>query len=137
MEMTKEDEEEVDRMVNEFSDVVMDETTLDNDDLMIDEPGMDAEKIDAISQLSPATAEYDQRKIVLTSPQENMLHVEQENADVLPPEAQVSKRGASAELNKTKSSGQATRKPVHRNPIVKGASASRKMNPTRGRQSPK
>ncbi|CAN6874622.1 unnamed protein product [Brassica oleracea var. botrytis] len=27
MEMTKEDEEEVDRMVNEFSDVVMDETT--------------------------------------------------------------------------------------------------------------
>ncbi|CAF2313472.1 BnaA10g03760D [Brassica napus] len=38
---------------------------------------------------------------------------------------------------KTKSSGQATRKPVHRNPVGKGASASRKMNPTRGRQSPK
>lgn len=99
MEITKEDEEEVDRMVNEFSDVVMDETTLDNDDLMIDEPGMDAEKIDAISQLSPATAEDDQRKTVLTSPQENMLPVEQQNADVLPPEAHLSKRGASAESN--------------------------------------
>lgn len=48
MEFIKEDEVEVDRMVDEFNDVVMDEMMMDNDDLLIDELGMDVEKIDVI-----------------------------------------------------------------------------------------
>ncbi|KAF3532900.1 hypothetical protein DY000_02042102 [Brassica cretica] len=51
--MTAEDEAEVDRLVSEFGDVIMDENMMENDDLLVDEPGFDAEKIDAISQLSP------------------------------------------------------------------------------------
>ncbi|KAL0825124.1 hypothetical protein Bca101_048801 [Brassica carinata] len=56
MVMTKEDEAEVDRLVEDFGDVVMDDDMMQNDDLLVDEPGFDAEKIDAISQLSPANA---------------------------------------------------------------------------------
>ncbi|KAL0862875.1 hypothetical protein Bca101_041993 [Brassica carinata] len=52
--MTKEDEEDVDKLVDEFGDVDMDDTMIQNDDLLGDEPGY--EIIDAISQLSPANA---------------------------------------------------------------------------------
>ncbi|KAF2566518.1 hypothetical protein F2Q68_00027206 [Brassica cretica] len=53
MVMTKEDEAEVDKLVEDFGDVVMDDDMMQNDDLLVDEPGFDAEKIDVISQLSP------------------------------------------------------------------------------------
>lgn len=51
--MTAEDEAEVDKLVLEFDDVMMDENMRENDDLLVDEPGYDAEQIDAISQLYP------------------------------------------------------------------------------------
>ncbi|KAJ4904712.1 hypothetical protein Rs2_18663 [Raphanus sativus] len=62
LELTKEDEAEIDRMVTEHNDFVMDETMMDNDDLLGDEPGLDEEKIEAISQLSPANAVYDDKE---------------------------------------------------------------------------
>ncbi|KAL0827368.1 hypothetical protein Bca101_051046 [Brassica carinata] len=55
--LTREEEAEVDKLVDEFGDVVMDETMLQNDDLLVDESGYDAEIIEAISQLSPENAE--------------------------------------------------------------------------------
>ncbi|KAG5392683.1 hypothetical protein IGI04_022646 [Brassica rapa subsp. trilocularis] len=56
MVLTREEEAEVDKLVDELGDVDMDEDMVQNDDLLIDEPGYDAEIIDAISQLSPANA---------------------------------------------------------------------------------
>lgn len=56
MVLTREEEEDVDKLVNDFSGVVMDEDMMQNDDLLVDEPSYDAEIIDAISQLSPANA---------------------------------------------------------------------------------
>ncbi|KAF3539824.1 hypothetical protein F2Q69_00020795 [Brassica cretica] len=55
MVLTGEEEAEVDKLAEEFGDAVMDETMVQNDDLLVDEPGYDAEII-AISQLSPANA---------------------------------------------------------------------------------
>ncbi|KAL0886407.1 LOW QUALITY PROTEIN: hypothetical protein Bca101_010390 [Brassica carinata] len=52
--MTKEYEAVVDKL--DFGEVVMDDDMMQNDDLLVDEPGFDAEKIDAISQLSPVKA---------------------------------------------------------------------------------
>ncbi|KAF3592441.1 hypothetical protein DY000_02024118 [Brassica cretica] len=56
MVLTREEEAEVDKLADEFGDVNMDEDMIQNDDLLIDEPGYDAEIIDAISQLSSANA---------------------------------------------------------------------------------
>ncbi|KAH0904014.1 hypothetical protein HID58_043517, partial [Brassica napus] len=56
MVLTREEEAEVDKLADEFGDVDMDEDMVQNDDLLIDEPGYDAEIIDAISQLSPENA---------------------------------------------------------------------------------
>ncbi|KAF3533120.1 hypothetical protein DY000_02042064 [Brassica cretica] len=56
MVLTREEEAEVDKLTDEFGDVDMDEDMVQNDDLLIDEPGYDAEIIDAIPQLSPANA---------------------------------------------------------------------------------
>ncbi|KAF2596354.1 hypothetical protein F2Q68_00009118 [Brassica cretica] len=53
MVLTREEEAEVDKLAEEFGDAVMDETMVQNDDLLVDEPGYDAEII-AISQLSLA-----------------------------------------------------------------------------------
>ncbi|KAF3601877.1 hypothetical protein F2Q69_00037597 [Brassica cretica] len=49
MVLTREEEAEVDKLTDEFGDVDMDEDMVQNDDLLIDEPGYDAEIIDAIS----------------------------------------------------------------------------------------
>ncbi|KAF3560453.1 hypothetical protein F2Q69_00013904 [Brassica cretica] len=66
----REEETEVDKLVEDFGDVVMDENTLQNDDLLVDEPGQDAEIIDAISQLSPANAVNKQTRAVSEAPKE-------------------------------------------------------------------
>ncbi|KAH0942736.1 hypothetical protein HID58_002373 [Brassica napus] len=57
--MTEEEEAEVDKMVSESDGVMMDENMMENDDLLVDEPGFNAEKIDAISQLSPMNIQED------------------------------------------------------------------------------
>lgn len=54
-----EEEAEVDKMVSEFDGVMMDENMMENDDLLDDEPGFNAEKIDAISQISPMNIQED------------------------------------------------------------------------------
>lgn len=54
-----EEEAEVEKMVSEFDGVMMDENMMENDDLMDDEPGFNAEKIDAISQISPMNIQED------------------------------------------------------------------------------
>ena len=142
MEFTKEDEAEVDRMVDEFNDVAMDETMMDNDDLLIDEPGMDAEKIDAISQLSPAAAEYGFRGNALTPPIANCVPNGKKRGHALASEVSLTATDVPADQHRNEPLGQAGRKVAQRGSMiksttVKGASASRKMNPARGRQSPK
>ena len=75
-----EDEAEVDRLVSEFDGVVMgenmvidenvmDEHMMENDDLLVDGPGFDAEKIDAISQLSPMQTQYEPAEAIGTKEQ--------------------------------------------------------------------
>ncbi|KAJ4888496.1 Uncharacterized protein Rs2_28244 [Raphanus sativus] len=75
----REEETEVDKLVDEFGDVDMDEDMLENDDLLVDEPGYDEEIIDAISQLSPVNAATRQTKeVVKHHAKVNGKHVEQE-----------------------------------------------------------
>ena len=112
MEFTKEDEAEVNMMVDEFNDVAMDETMLDNDDLLIDEPGMDAEKIDAISQLSPAAAEYGNRGNALTPPPANIAPKGQNSSHALASEVSLTTTEVPADQYKNKPLGQAGRKVV-------------------------
>lgn len=56
MVLTRDEEAEVDKLVDEFGDIGMDETMLQNNDLLVDEPCYDAVIIDVISQLSPINA---------------------------------------------------------------------------------
>ncbi|KAH0855398.1 hypothetical protein HID58_008050, partial [Brassica napus] len=70
MVLTREEEAEVDKLVEDFGDVVMDEDMLQNDDLLVDEPGQDAEIIDAISQLSPAHAVNQHTREISAAPKE-------------------------------------------------------------------
>lgn len=70
---------------------------------MRDEPGMDAEKIDAISQLSPETSEYGHRESDSTHQQERLISNGQKSSHVIPSKAPLVKLGAPSEENKNKS----------------------------------
>ncbi|KAF2543823.1 hypothetical protein F2Q68_00032164 [Brassica cretica] len=140
--MTAEDEAEVDRLVSEFGDVIMDENMMENDDLLVDEPGFDAEKIDAISQLSPMQSPMQVQK----EPDEEMgpknpsshRHEKAQRA-----EHENKKHVASAQpmlevpLDMiVTDKGVAKKKPAS-SAVVKGARASKKLAAQRGRASPK
>ncbi|CAN6925170.1 unnamed protein product [Brassica oleracea] len=140
--MTAEDEAEVDRLVSEFGDVIMDENMMENDDLLVDESGFDAEKIDAISQLSPMQSPMQVQK----EPDEEMgpknpsshRHEKAQRA-----EHENKKHVASAQpmlevpLDMiVTDKGVAKKKPAS-SAVVKGARASKKLAAQRGRASPK
>ena len=133
MVLAREEEAEVDKLVEDFGDVVMDANTLQNDDLLVDEPGQDAEIIDAISQLSPANAVNKQTRAVSEAPKEP----EQSNAH------QMKKKSAGSERLPPSGTGQnrmgvtADRKKSSQNTELKGAQASKKLNALRGRPSPR
>ena len=98
---------------------------MENDDLLVDEPGFDAEKIDAISQLSPMNIQQTNGE-ALHGPQDmDMDRAEQEHARIDPP----------AE-NQTIAKGLLKKKFAHTSE-VKGARASKKLVAHRGRSSPK
>ncbi|KAG2245196.1 hypothetical protein Bca52824_092955 [Brassica carinata] len=130
--MTKEDEEDVDKLVDEFGDVDMDDTMIQNDDLLGDEPGY--EIIDAISQLSPANAvnkDKDATSKVATRPAQ--------------PASKDQMKGMSIGLPKTlqagakqgKISGTEDKKKSSQSVDLKGAQASKKLNVLRARPSPR
>lgn len=51
--LTAAEEAEVDKLTSDFDGVIMNKNMMENDDLLIDEPGYEEEQIEAISQLSP------------------------------------------------------------------------------------
>ncbi|CAN6851803.1 unnamed protein product, partial [Brassica oleracea] len=145
MVMTKEDEAEVDRLVEDFGDVVMDDDMMQNDDLLVDEPGFDAEKIDAISQLSPANAaRKDKGREEFQRVQDNTVstqdHVRGASKSVTAKDVLMT--GAQSPEGKEPSKHNSLGRTVIKkrqpySPLVKGARASKKLNLPRGRPSSK
>ena len=136
--MTAEDEAEVDRIVSEFDDVIMDENMMENDDLLVDESGFDAEKIDAISQLSPMQVQNEPDEAMGPKNQSPHSHEKAQRA-----EHESKKHAASAQSMLEVPSGRiatdkgvAKKKPAS-SADVKGARASKKLAAQRGRASPK
>ncbi|KAF3530741.1 hypothetical protein DY000_02041004 [Brassica cretica] len=136
--MTAEDEAEVDRIVSEFDDVIMDENMMENDDLLVDESGFDAEKIDAISQLSPMQVQNEPDEAMGPKNQSPHSHEKAQRA-----EQESKKHAASAQsMLEVPSDRIATDKGVAKKKSassadVKGARASKKLAAQRGRASPK
>ncbi|KAG2300307.1 hypothetical protein Bca52824_036779 [Brassica carinata] len=120
MVMTRDDEVEVDKLVDEFGDVDMTENMIQNDDLLVDEPGYDAEIIDAISQLSPANAEtFDKNENI---------------------QKRGSKASTKSKTNMLKNQGRSScaeaKRGTQNSPDLKGAKASKKLSALLIRQSP-
>ncbi|KAG2255863.1 hypothetical protein Bca52824_075157 [Brassica carinata] len=109
----------------------MDAEMLDNDDLLDETPDDNAEKIDAISQLSPAKA------ATKTVMQEDLLVVPRLTA---PPQAQIAPAPAQGIARQTSLPPHTAKgylkKSVQKSPDLKGAKASKaskKLNQLRGR----
>ncbi|CAN6843545.1 unnamed protein product, partial [Brassica oleracea] len=98
---------------------------MENDDLLVDEPGFDAEKIDAISQLSPMNIQQANGEELHESHDMDMDRADPEHARIETP----------AE-NQTLAKGLLKNKSAHTSE-VKGARASKKLLAHRGRSSPK
>ncbi|KAL0864413.1 hypothetical protein Bca101_043531 [Brassica carinata] len=145
MVMNKEDEAVVDKLVEDFGGVVMDDEMMQNDDLLVDEPGFDAEKIEAISQLSPVNAERkDERRKAYQRAQENDLIARASNHVETNSDADKEKQLDDAQSldrkgrNKNNSVGGTPNRKRHPCiPVVKGARASKKLNLPKGRPSSK
>ena len=144
--MTREDEAEVDKLVEDFGDVIMDDNMMQNDDLLVDEPGFDAEKIDAISQLSPAYAEdIDKQREDYQEAQMSDANPRAMEKGALLPSAGRDKKIADAHVPDTKGiskqSNLAGTESKKRNPQSpgggEGVRASKKLSLPRGRPSPK
>ncbi|CAN7110731.1 unnamed protein product [Brassica rapa subsp. narinosa] len=136
--MTAEDEAEVDRLVSEFGDVIMDENMMENDDLLVDEPGFDAEKIDAISQLSPMQVQNEPDE---TMGQKNLSSHRHEKSQRAEHETKKHATSVQPMLKApldmiATDKGVAKKKPAS-NADVKGARASKKLAAQKGRASPK
>ncbi|KAF8109009.1 hypothetical protein N665_0104s0315 [Sinapis alba] len=135
--ITPEDEAEVDKLVAEFDDVVMDENMVENDDLLVEEPGFEAEQIEAISQLSPMSIQEDM------AGDERDNEQRQANGEALQGSQELKRSKEGSQQNRVDHSprrqqparGLLRRKPTS-NPESKGTRASRKLQAIRGR-SPK
>ncbi|KAF8117945.1 hypothetical protein N665_0008s0275 [Sinapis alba] len=145
MEMTREEENEVDKLVDEFGDVVMDDNMVQNDNLIVDEPGYNAEIIDSISQLSPENAEFlnMQEEARYSAMGETIPTVSAFKTQKQPLTDQKKKKSSgkdrSTQVGKQSGlpSGAVMRKKIHRIPDLKGVCASKKLNAIRGKPSPK
>lgn len=135
MVLTREEEAEVDKLVDEFGDVVMDEEMIQNDDLLVDEPGYDAEIIDAISQLSPANAVNKQIEGLPEASKEPQGIKAQQMKPMFTGSAKLPPVPAGEGRSKT--SGAEDKKKSGQSSELKGAQASRKLNALRGRPSPR
>ena len=134
--ITAEDEDEVDKLVSEFY-AVIDKNMMENDDLLVDEPGLEAEQIDAISQLSPMITQEDNTGDGRDNEQQ------QADGEALQGSYELDRNIAVSQHNRVDHSsgsqqparGLLRRKPTL-NPDVKGTCASRKLQAYKGR-SPK
>lgn len=63
MVLTEKDLDDLEISVKEFKNMEMDDDMIDNDDLLGDEPCQGAEQIDALTQLSPTHAEYQEEPL--------------------------------------------------------------------------
>ncbi|KAG2281849.1 hypothetical protein Bca52824_053069 [Brassica carinata] len=132
MVLTREEEAEVDKLAEEFGDAVMDETMVQNDDLLVDEPGYDAEII-SISQLS------------LENDVNNDNSVTSEAAKAPQPTKTQQTKNKSVVLSRTlpigtsqgKMGGTKEKKKTIQSMELKGAQASKRLNALRGRPSPR
>ncbi|KAG2241383.1 hypothetical protein Bca52824_096632 [Brassica carinata] len=134
MVLTREEEADVDKLVNDFGGVVMDDAMLQNDDLLGDEPGYDAEVIDAISNLSPANAvnkEKGAQPAVTTKSSQPMVTYQKKNkiAGLSKSLHTGSGQGRTSDPEEKKRSSQGQEQ--------KGVQASKKLNALRGRPSPR
>ncbi|KAF8094819.1 hypothetical protein N665_0352s0027 [Sinapis alba] len=139
--LTTEEEAEVDKLVSEFDGVMMDENMVENDDLMVDEPGFDAEKIDAISQLSPMQHHDKHVEVGITLNNKKQSHVSVEIAQGQG-EGTKSNAGAAQHILEPPLASMVvdkglSRRKIAKSPDLKGARASKKLLVHRGRSSPK
>ncbi|KAF8112879.1 hypothetical protein N665_0059s0017 [Sinapis alba] len=143
MVLTTEEEVKVNKLVDEFGDVVMDDTMLQNDDLLVDEPGFDAEIIDAISQVSPANAENFKKSREVSNRKEKKdssapASATQPNITYQVKSKPTNVTRNSQALQQPGSSGRTgAKKKVPRSPDLKGARASKKLNALKARPSPR
>ncbi|KAF8089534.1 hypothetical protein N665_0502s0001 [Sinapis alba] len=145
MVLTREEETEVDKLVDEFGEVAMDENMIQNDDLLVDEPDCDAEIIEAISQLNPANAEglKKHKEAIQQVPEDCITPGSLDKELRKSNQAQGKKKsmGNDRNLQSGKQNGNGrgtdTKRKIPRSPDLKGARASKKLNSIRGRPSPK
>ncbi|KAF8051283.1 hypothetical protein N665_1754s0001 [Sinapis alba] len=127
----------VDNLVKETELLEMDEAMLDNDDLLDESPDVNAEKIDAISQLSPAPANA-----------ETTIGIQKDFMPPpapLPPPPPAPRAPAPTQTSSKKAAQPQTqriakgylKKHTAKSPDLKGAKASKKLNQIRGRCSPR
>ncbi|KAJ4880975.1 Uncharacterized protein Rs2_38030 [Raphanus sativus] len=143
--LTEEDIAMVDKMVKETELLEMDADMMDNDDLLDELPDDSEEKIDAISQLSPATAEATKEletEFELDFPEEPMT-MQTLNSLGLARETNAANTSDTAQtkaqrvpLPPSTAKGY-LKKHAPKNPEVKGAKASKKLSQARGRNSPR
>ncbi|KAG2304581.1 hypothetical protein Bca52824_033232 [Brassica carinata] len=122
--MTKGEFDEVDKSVKEFEQLEMDAEMIDNDDLLGEEPERDAVQIEALSQLSPAHAEYQE---------------EPQDGQQLTSDRRTRKNESSLKTARTKdqTSLRVLKRRIPKSPVSKGSKASKKLSAAHGRNSPK
>ena len=136
MVLTEDDLENLEKSVKEFEGLEMDDEMIDKDDLLDETPDMDAEQIDALTQLSPAHAE-DQEE-----PQDgsNKATDRRRSNDTTSRKDKTTARNLDTEIlvaaQDPKPKG-VLKKKVPKSPDAKGSKASKKLSATRGRNSPK
>ncbi|KAF2564610.1 hypothetical protein F2Q70_00015824 [Brassica cretica] len=112
----------------------MDEDMVQNDDLLIDKPGYDAEIIDAISQLSPANVVYKENGETTGAEKEpqpttmNQMKNKSAGSSKIPQASSGQSRAGGTREEKKKS---------YQSSELKGVEVSKKLNALRGRPSPR
>jgi len=114
----------------------MDDEMIDKDDLLGETPDRDAEKIDALTQLSPVHAEdqeerldgrnksTDRKKSNVTTSRKDKTAAQNFDTEITVPAQDPKPKGV-------------LKRRVPKSPDAKGSKASKKLNAARGRSSPK
>ncbi|WZZ70078.1 hypothetical protein YC2023_081448 [Brassica napus] len=136
MVLTEDDLENLEKSVKEFEGLEVDDEMIDKDDLLGETPDMDAEQIDALTQLSPVHAEdqeepqdgrnksTDRKRSNVTTSRKDKTAARNFDTEITVPAQDPKPKGV-------------LKRRVPKSPDAKGSKASKKLNAARGRSSPK
>ncbi|WZZ70987.1 hypothetical protein YC2023_082357 [Brassica napus] len=136
MVLTEDDLENLEKSVKEFEGLEMDDEMIDKDDLLGETPDMDAEHIDALTQLSPVHAEdqeepqdgrkksTDRKRSNVTTSRKDKTAAQNFDTEITVPAQDPKPKGV-------------LKRRVPKSPDAKGSKDSKKLNAARGRSSPK